>query len=579
MKKTKIVCTIGPASDSEEILEELMLQGMNIARLNFSHGSHEEHRVRIKKIKRIREKLDLPVAILLDTKGPEIRLGEMEEPVELEKGQELILTTEEVLGNRNKVHVDYIDFPKDVSLGGRVLIDDGLIELHIKDITEKEVITEVYNPGCLSSKKGVNVPFADIHLQSLTDKDVEDIIFGIEMDIDFIAASFVRKREDVLDIKRILEEHNAGHIGIVSKIESGEGIDNLDSILEVTDGLMVARGDLGVEIDVEKMPIVQKDMIRKANECKVAVITATQMLDSMIRNPRPTRAEVADIANAILDGTDAVMLSGETAAGDYPIESVRVMRKTCETCEESEDFHRVSHEKFNYPSNDTTSSISQSAKDISEELKAKAIISATTSGATAKAISRFRPLVPIIATTYSERIRRQLSLYWGVFPVISEYTENGDKIFYDSIQRAKEEHFVDEGDLVILTAGLPVGIKGSTNLLKVERVATILGNGIGFGEDLVSGRAFVYCGDENFETFKEDDLLFSHDVSEIPEEILKKAKAFVIGEKGLTSDSAILGISLGKPMIISIEDFSPFESGEYYTLALDIGVIYEGQIQ
>lgn len=579
MKKTKIVCTIGPASDSEEILEELMLQGMNVARLNFSHGNHNEHRERIKKIKKIRKKLDLPIAILLDTKGPEIRLGDMKEPVELEKGQELILTTEEVLGTKDKVFVDYNHFPKDVQMGGKILIDDGLIELHITDITDKEVHTKVFNPGVLESRKGVNVPFANIHLKSLTEKDVEDIIFGIEMDVDYIAASFVRKRQDVLDIKKVLEDHDAGHIGIISKIESGEGINNLDSILEVSDGIMVARGDLGVEIDVEMMPIVQKEMIRKANQQKVAVITATQMLDSMIQNPRPTRAEVADIANAILDGTDAVMLSGETAAGDYPIESVRVMNRTCKIAEESEDFKSLSFEKFNYVSNDTTTSISQAAKDISYQLKAKAIISATTSGATAKAISRFRPLVPIIATTYSQRIMRKLALYWGVFPILSNYTDDGDKIFYDSIKRAKEEGFVDEGDLVVLTAGLPVGIKGSTNLLKVERVATIVGNGVGFGKELISGRSFVYQTEDDLKDFKENDIVISQEISQIPLEILEKAKAFVIGEKGLTSDSAILGISMDKPMILSIEDMTKFKTGEYYTLALDIGVIYEGQIQ
>ena len=579
MKKTKIVCTIGPASDSEEILEELMLQGMNVARLNFSHGNHDEHRERIKKIKNIRKKLDLPIAILLDTKGPEIRLGDMKKPVELEKGQELILTTEEVLGTKDKVFVDYNHFPKDVQMGGKILIDDGLIELHITDITDKEVYTKVFNPGVLESRKGVNVPFANIHLNSLTEKDVEDIIFGIEMDIDYIAASFVRKRQDVLDIKKVLEDHDAGHIGIISKIESGEGINNLDSILEVSDGIMVARGDLGVEIDVEKMPIVQKEMIRKANQQKVAVITATQMLDSMIHNPRPTRAEVADIANAILDGTDAVMLSGETAAGDYPIESVRIMNRTCEIAEESEDFKSLSFEKFNYISNDTTTSISQAAKDISYQLKAKAIISATTSGATAKAISRFRPLVPIIATTYSQRIMRKLALYWGVFPILSNYTDNGDKIFYDSIERAKEEGFVDEGDLVVLTAGLPAGIKGSTNLLKVERVATILGNGVGFGNELISGRGFVYETEEDLKDFRENDIIISQEISKIPLEILQKAKAFVIGEKGLTSDSAILGISMDKPMILSIDEITKFKTGEHYTLALDIGVIYEGQIQ
>lgn len=463
IKKTKIVCTLGPVSENEETLRELIKNGLNVCRLNFSHGSHEEHKGRMDLVKKLREELNMPTAILLDTKGPEIRTGKFDAPeVLLEEGQTFTITMKDVMGNKEMCTVSYKGLANDVKAGDTILIDDGLVGLTVKEVNGDDIVCEVQNSGIVKNHKGVNVPGVKVNLPAITEKDRSDIEFGIEQGIDFIAASFVRKVSDVLAIREILEENNATHIKIISKIENQEGVDNLDEIIEVSDGIMVARGDLGVEIPTEEIPVVQKLMIKKCNEAGKPVITATQMLDSMIRNPRPTRAEVTDVANAIYDGTDAIMLSGETAAGKYPVEAVKTMATIAKRAEETMRNRRTKINK----SKNVTDAISYATCTTAMDLDAKAILSSTASGHTARMVSKFRPDCPIIATTSDESVRRQLSLTWGVLPVMRNKSANTDQVIVNSIEAAKTAEYVNENDIVVITAG------GSetTNLIKVETV-------------------------------------------------------------------------------------------------------------
>ena len=463
IKKTKIVCTLGPASENEKTLRELIKNGLNVCRLNFSHGSHEEHKGRMDLVKKLREELNMPTAILLDTKGPEIRTGKFDAPeVLLEEGQTFTITMKDVMGNKEMCTVSYKGLANDVKTGDTILIDDGLVGLTVKEVNGDDIVCEVQNSGIVKNHKGVNVPGVKVNLPAITEKDRSDIEFGIEQGIDFIAASFVRKVSDVLAIREILEENNATHIKIISKIENQEGVDNLDEIIEVSDGIMVARGDLGVEIPTEEIPVVQKLMIKKCNEAGKPVITATQMLDSMIRNPRPTRAEVTDVANAIYDGTDAIMLSGETAAGKYPVEAVKTMATIAKRAEETMRNRRTKINK----SKNVTDAISYATCTTAMDLDARAILSSTASGHTARMVSKFRPDCPIIATTSDESVRRQLSLTWGVIPVMRNKSANTDQVIVNSIEAAKTAEYVNENDIVVITAG------GSetTNLIKVETV-------------------------------------------------------------------------------------------------------------
>ncbi len=463
IKKTKIVCTLGPASETKEILRELIKNGLNVSRMNFSHGSHEEHKGRMDLVKEIREELNQPVAILLDTKGPEIRTGQFDLPeVFLEEGQIFTITMKDVVGNKERCSVSYKELVNDIKVGDTILIDDGLVGLSVKEIKEDDIICTVQNSGIVKNHKGVNVPGVKVNLPAITDKDKSDIEFGIEQGIDFIAASFVRKVSDVLAIREILEENNATHIKIISKIENQEGVDNLDEIIKVSDGIMVARGDLGVEIPTEEIPVVQKLMIKKCNEAGKPVITATQMLDSMMRNPRPTRAEVTDVANAIYDGTDAIMLSGETAAGKYPMEAVKTMSTIAKRTEETmQEMKRQKNKSKN-----VTDAISYATCTTAASLEASAILSSTASGHTARMVSKFRPECPIVATTSHNHVMRQLALTWGVLPVIREKSTSTDQVIQNSIQAAKDANYVQENDIVVITAG------GSetTNLIKVETV-------------------------------------------------------------------------------------------------------------
>ena len=472
MKKTKIVCTIGPASESIEKLTALAEAGMNVSRLNFSHGDHEEHLARINNIKKVRQETGRMIAILLDTKGPEIRTHDMEGgALEFFTGDVLRISMTQVLGTKEKISITYPELIDDVQVGSTILIDDGLVGLTVTEIDHAngEIVTVVNNSGVVKNKKGVNVPGVSTKLPGITEKDRADIIFGIENDIDYIAASFVRRASDVQEIRDLLEEHNATHIQIIPKIENQEGIDNIDEILALSDGLMVARGDMGVEIAAEEVPIVQKMLIKKCNTLGKPVITATQMLDSMQRNPRPTRAEVGDVANAIFDGTDAVMLSGESAAGDYPVEAVRTMANICVRTEQE---IRV-RDKFKlkaFNENDVAEAIGRSVAHTAKNLKVKTIVAATESGHTAKMISKFRPDATILGVTSTERQQRALALIWGVKPVIVDRAKSTDEMFDLCLQAVRDHHTAKENDLVIITAGVPLGIKGTTNMMKVARL-------------------------------------------------------------------------------------------------------------
>lgn len=470
MRKTKIICTIGPASSDPEIFRLLLGYGLNVARLNFSHGTHEEHGKVIDMIKSVCEMESAAVGIMLDTKGPEIRTGKVQGgSVELAEGQEFILTTDEILGNNEICSITYQGLPQDVKRGDAILIDDGLIALKVLDVSGNKIRCFVENGGILGDNKGVNVPGVKVNLPAITEKDISDIIFGIEKGVDFIAASFIRKASDVREIRELLRANGGSHIKIISKIETREGVENIDEIIEVSDGIMVARGDLGVEIAAEEVPIVQKSIIKKCNEAGKIVITATQMLDSMIRNPRPTRAEVTDVANAIFDGTDAIMLSGETAAGKYPIESLKMMARIAARAEEAIDYERLLREKRCYHPT-VTDAISHATCTTALDLGATAVITATKSGLTARMVSKYRPNAPIIAVTYDPVVMRQLSLVWGVYPVITKAVSSTDEMIEEAVKTALASGFVKEGDVVVITAGVPVDQSGTTNLIKVHVV-------------------------------------------------------------------------------------------------------------
>lgn len=568
MKNTKMVATIGPASESEEVLRALFEEGVNVARLNFSHGSHEEHKIKIDRIKKLRREMDLPIGIMLDTKGPEIRLGDIEGEVLLEIGQKFILTSKDLIGNKQIASVSYKDLYKDLKIGDKILIDDGLVELLVKSIEGEEIITEVKNSGTISSHKGVNVPGVDIKLPALTERDILDIKFGIKEDVDFIAASFIRSREDVLAIRKVLEEEKDYTTKIISKIESQKAVELIDEIIEVSDGIMVARGDLGVEIETEAVPIIQKKIIKKCNIAGKTVITATQMLDSMIRNPRPTRAETNDVANAVLDGTSAVMLSGETASGKYPLKSVVTMRKICEYTESTVDHNEILENRIKDVENSMTNSIGRSACVIARDLDANAIITATTSGNTSRAIAKFRPETPIIASTPFEKIKNQLSLVWGVRPVKVLNFKDTDNLIDASMEVAVKKGFLKSGDLVVLTAGVPTGIAGSTNLLKIENVSEILGRGTAIGKKKKKARAVVANTFEELkENFKTKDIIICKGTDGRMIPYMEKSSGFVTEEAGFTSNGAVAAISLNKTAIVGVKDITELiKTGDIITI-------------
>lgn len=470
MRKTKIICTIGPASQSEEKLAELMKAGMNMARFNFSHGTHEEQKGKLDRVRKVADELGLPIATLLDTKGPEIRLRDIEGgKTELVDGQKLILTTQEMLGNNEKVSISYKGLVNDVKPGMSILIDDGLIEMTIDEVTDTEISCTVINGGMISNHKGVNVPGAILSMPYINETDKSDIIFGIENGFDYIAASFVRCKEDILELRKILNDRES-HMKIIAKIESTQGIDDIDGIISVSDGIMVARGDMGVEVAMEEVPVLQKKMIKKAVAQGKIVVTATQMLESMIHNPRPTRAEVTDVANAIYDGTTAIMLSGESAAGQYPVQAVETMARIAERAEQDIDYASRMNRIKGEGEIDVTTAISHACCTTAVDLKAKAIITVTMSGFTAGMISRYKPSCPIIGCTVNQRVWRQLNALWGVIPLRIEEQETTNALFDKAVATAKENGLVEVGDTVVLTAGVPLGISGRTNMIRVVEV-------------------------------------------------------------------------------------------------------------
>jgi pyruvate kinase len=579
LRKTKIICTLGPAVDNPEILERLMRKGMDVARMNFSHGDHDEHKKRLENFKKVRDKLGLPIPMLLDTKGPEIRIGRFESgEATLVEGHPFTLVHDDILGDNTKVSVTYKELYKDVSRATRILINDGLIELEVEQIRGKDIHCTVRNGGSIGDKKGINVPGVEINLPSLTDKDIEDIQFGIENGFDFIAASFVRKAQDVMEIKKILEKNDGHGIMVIAKIENRQGVDNIDEILKVSDGIMVARGDLGVEIPVEEVPIVQKMLIDKCYRNGKPVITATQMLDSMIRNPRPTRAEASDVANAIFDGTSVIMLSGETAAGKYPLESMDTMARIALKAEKAINYWKEFSAMRYDMEVSITNAISHATCTTAMDLDAVAIVTVTQSGRTARMISRFRPDCPIIATTTSQMVQRQLNMSWGVTPFLVRVAQSTDEMFDMGVDKALESGLAKNGDVVVITAGVPAGISGTTNILKVQTVGKVLVRGNGTGTGVFTGElCVVRTPQEAEELFKDGNILVAPYTSNEMLPIIKRASAVIVEESGANVHASIVGMALEIPVITGAENaVQILKQGSVVTVDSDRGIVYYG---
>lgn len=553
LRKTKIICTLGPASESEEVIRELMLAGMNVARLNFSHGTHEEQRGKLERVKKVREELGLPVALLLDTKGPEIRTGEFEKgKVELKKGQTFVLTTEDVMGNEGKVSITYKNLVKDVQKGDSILIDDGLIGLKVVKVTEKEIICSVENGGTVSNKKGINVPGVELKMPFISKKDKDDILFAVKEGFDYIAASFTRTADDILEIRRILEENNCNFIKIIAKVENDQGIKNVDEILRVADGVMIARGDMGVEIPLEEVPSIQKKLIRKAFETGKPIITATQMLDSMMKNPRPTRAETSDVANAIYQGTSAIMLSGETASGQYPVEALKTMVKIALRTEADIDYDERFKRRSIEDRTDITNAVSHATCTTAVDLHASAIITVTKSGRTVGMVAKHHPGCMIIGCCMDDYVCRQLNLYWGVQPLLLPKEDDADALFNSAVAAAEEAGLVSRGDLTVLTAGVPLGVTGTTNLIKVQVAGKILVKGKGYTKKKVCGPICVAKDAEELKkNFAAGDIVVVPETTNemLPE--LKSAQAVIAEHGGSNSHAAIVGLTLDIPVIVN----------------------------
>lgn len=581
MRNTKIVCTIGPASESEEILEKVIMAGMNVARLNFSHGDHAEHLARIEMIRKVAKRLDKTVGILLDTKGPEIRTHSMENgQVELVRDQKIEVSMTEVLGNTERFSVSYEGLIDDVEVGDFILLDDGLVELQIDAISKENGIltTTVKNNGLLKNKKGVNVPGVSVNLPGLTDKDKSDVKFGIEQGVDFIAASFVRRAQDVLEIRELLETNEGDYIKIIPKIENQEGIDNIDAILKVSDGLMVARGDLGVEIAPETVPMMQKELIRKCNLLGKPVITATQMLDSMQSNPRCTRAEASDVANAIYDGTDAVMLSGETAAGSYPVEAVLTMAKIAVSAEEAQDYKKLLSDRTKSTQTNMVTAIGVSVAHTALNLNCKAIVAATESGHTANMIAKYRPHANIVAVTPYEHVARQLNLVWGVNPIVKAGQKDTDDLLNMSVSATLEKGYANEGDLIIITAGVPAGRAGTTNLMKLHVVGDTLIKAQGIGDKSAVGE-IVTAKNYNELQSKDttDKIVVVQSVDALMTPLLIKAAGLITVEGGLTSQGAIVGLNLELPTIVGAKGaLDVLKDDMLVTIDSEQSVVYSG---
>ena len=554
MRKTKIICTLGPSTDKEGVLRELIANGMNVARFNFSHGSHEEHLGRLEKLKALREELGKPVAALLDTKGPEIRLKDFKNGVEnLVAGQTFTLTTRDVEGTNEICSITYKDLPMDVEPNGTIMLDDGLIKLQIQTVNDTDIVCTVLNSGKIKNKKGVNVPGVHLSMPYMSQRDKDDIIFGIQQGYDFIAASFVRTAQDVYDIRNLLNQYDS-NIRIIAKIENREGVNNIDSILAAADAVMVARGDLGVEIDFTELPGIQKTIIDRSFSFGKPIVTATQMLDSMIVNPRPTRAEISDVANAIYDGTSAIMLSGETAAGAYPVEALKTMSAIAERTEQ-EGFHlRGRTMDFNPGKISVSDATAHAACLTARDVNAAAIVTVSESGTTARLLSKYRPQQPIIACVMREQVQRQLSLSWGITPLMMSLAHSTDELIEMSTALAKENGYLHNGELAVVTAGVPVGVSGTTNMIKIHMVGNCLATGVGIGpenNDVASGKACV-CRtmDEVRAKFKPGMVLVVPSTSNEMLSFVRDAAALVVEEPGLNSHAAIAGKALLKPTVV-----------------------------
>jgi len=556
MRKTKIICTLGPSTDKDGVLRELVANGMNVARFNFSHGSYEEHKGRLDNLKAIRTELGKPVAALLDTKGPEIRLKEFKNGVEmLEAGQTFTLTTREVEGTKEICSITYKDLPQDVHEGGTIMLDDGLIKLRITNVTDTDIICEVLNSGKIKNKKGVNVPGVHLSMPYLSQRDRDDIIFGVQQGFDFIAASFVRTAQDVYDIRNLLNEYDS-NIRIIAKIENREGVNNIDSILAAADAVMVARGDLGVEIDFTELPGIQKSVIDRSFSFGKPIVTATQMLDSMMVNPRPTRAEISDVANAIYDGTSAIMLSGETAAGAYPVEALKTMSAIAERTENEvhyRDNRLVDAGNGQISVSDATAHAAcLTAKDVN----ASAIVTVSESGNTARLLSKYRPAQPIIACVMNEQVQRQLAISWGITPLMMALAHSTDELIEMSTSLAKENGYLHDGELAVVTAGVPVGVSGTTNMIKIHMIGNCLATGVGIGPEgsalaNATGKACVCHNlDELRAKFKPGMVLVVPSTSNEMLSYVRDAAAIVVEEPGLNSHAAIAGKALLKPTIV-----------------------------
>ena len=556
MRKTKIICTLGPSTDKDGVLRELIANGMNVARFNFSHGSHEEHKGRLDLLKSLREELGKPVAALLDTKGPEIRLKDFKNGTEmLEAGQTFTLTTRDVEGTKEICSITYKDLPQDVAPGGTIMLDDGLIKLQIQTVNDTDIVCTVLNNGKIKNKKGVNVPGVHLSMPYMSQRDKDDIIFGIEQGFDFIAASFVRTAQDVYDIRNLLNEYDS-NIRIIAKIENREGVNNIDSILAAADAVMVARGDLGVEIDFTELPGIQKTIIDRSFSFGKPIVTATQMLDSMMVNPRPTRAEISDVANAIYDGTSAIMLSGETAAGAYPVEALKTMSAIAERTEQEGHYLRGRLMEPNTGKISVSDATAHAACLTAKDVNAAAIVTVSESGTTARLLSKYRPQQPIIACVMKEQVQRQLSLSWGITSLMMPLAHSTDELIEMSTALAKENGFLHNGELAVVTAGVPVGISGTTNMIKIHMVGNCLATGVGVGPENAevsnaTGKACV-CRtlDEVRAKFKPGMVLVVPSTSNEMLNYVRDAAALVVEEPGLNSHAAIAGKALLKPTVV-----------------------------
>ncbi|MCL1822886.1 MAG: pyruvate kinase [Oscillospiraceae bacterium] len=581
--KTKIICTLGPATAGDDVLRELMKNGMNVARQNFSHGDHETHTEIFNQVKRLREELNLPIASLLDTKGPEVRVKKFKEgKVTLVDKKTFVLTTMECEGTDERVSITYPNLPNDIGIGATILLDDGMIELKVVDILPcdedavyYDIVTTVICGGVLSNNKSCNFPGMKLSLPYMSERDKADIIFGGKLGFDFIAASFVRCDEDVLEVRKVLEENGCGEVRIIAKIENQEGVDNIDDIIRVSDGIMVARGDMGVEIAFEELPQLQKMIIKKAYLAGKPVITATQMLESMIKNPRPTRAETTDVANAIYDGTSAIMLSGETAAGSHPLEAVRTMVKIAENTEGNIHYSKRFKERDFDKGLNVTNAIAHATVTTSVDLQAKAILTVTYGGNAARLLSKFRPDKPILSCTPNEKTWRQLGLSWGVVPILTQEESDTEELLHHAVDRAVEEGYLENGDLVVITAGVPLGVSGTTNMMKVQTVGDVLISGTGITENKATAPLCVaFTDDYALKNFTNGDILVIPKTDNNLMRILKSASGIIVEEGGTECHAAIVGLSLDIPVLVGADNATKIlKSGVTVTLDAKMGIV------